>query len=247
MIPATVKLSDFTSKKKYLNLQLRFLYFCDKQGGPGTSLKDLKPNDFEIIYKVQTDLNEANYYSLKFNELVSDQIKLISERVLLELSRKIRKMDLIKEDELKRFIDKKLKALDNIRAEIDKTSEILDPTHVEALHEQINVLVEKLDSKEFERGLILEKRIKLDWRQNDLLLLIALLQNNESIDRSTTTTELGLAIDQVFAFKNNSTKTYQNYQGSAHKLEGIINGSIGINKSKSRLKDIFTEDFFDTI
>lgn len=246
MAPITIKLTDFTSKKNYLDLQKRFLQYCEKQGGPATSLEELKPNNFQIIYKVQSDLNEEKYHHIKFNEFVSDQIKFIADRVLSDLSRKIQKMDLVKDDELKRFIDKKLKVLDNIKGKINCVPN-LDKSHVEELNLQISDIAKKLDSKEFEKGFVLEKRIKIDLRQNDLLLLIALLQNNEIVDRSTTTTELGLAIDQVFAFKNITTKQYQNYEGSAHKIEGIVNGSVGIKKSKKRLKEIFKEDFFEKL
>jgi len=114
MVPIIVKLSDFISEKNYQNLQLRFLHFCEKQGGPGTSLEELKPNDFDIIYKVQTDFNEE-YYTLRFDKFISEQIPLIADRILLGLNRKLQKMDLVKEDELKRFIDKKLTILGNIR------------------------------------------------------------------------------------------------------------------------------------
>jgi len=99
-----------------------------------------------------------------------------------------------------------------------------------------------LDSKEFERGIILDKRIKLKWRKNDLLVLIYLLRENGHIDLKNTITETGLAIDQVFAFKNSKTKEYQNYTGSAHKLEDV--NRAGVNKSLDRLKKVFTEDFF---
>jgi hypothetical protein len=154
-------------------------------------------------------------------------------------------MDLVRKDELKRFVDKKLKALENIRAKIIETSKILDPTHVDSLHTQINILIEKIDSKEFEKGLILDKRIKFNWHQNDLLVLISLLRENGHIDLKNTLTETGLAIDQVFAFKNSKTKKYQNYSGSRHELEKVKRE--GIMKSINRLKKVFNEDFFNSI
>jgi hypothetical protein len=245
MVPIKVRLSDFTSKKKYLNLQLRFLQFCEKLGGPHTELDQLKPNDFEIFYKEQTDYNEEEYHNLSFHEFVQDQIFLISDRALLQLNREVKKMDLVRKDELKRFVDKKLKALENIRAKIIETSKILDPTHVDSLHTQINILIEKIDSKEFEKGLILDKRIKFNWHQNDLLVLISLLRENGHIDLKNTLTETGLAIDQVFAFKNSKTKKYQNYSGSRHELEKVKRE--GIMKSINRLKKVFNEDFFNSI
>jgi hypothetical protein len=241
MVPITVKLSDFISEKNYQNLQLRFLHFCEKQGGPGTSLEELKPNDFDIIYKVQTDFNEE-CYTLRFDKFISEQIPLIADRILLGLNRKLQKMDLVKEDELKRFIDKKLTILGNIRMGIKGNFGNLEQSHVEELHQQIGIIIKQLDSKEFERGIILDKRIKLKWRKNDLLVLIYLLRENGHIDLKNTITETGLAIDQVFAFKNSKTKEYQNYTGSAHKLEDV--NRAGIDKSLDRLKKVFTEDFF---
>ena len=241
MVPIIVKLSDFISEKNYQNLQLRFLHFCEKQGGPGTSLEELKPNDFDIIYKVQTDFNEE-YYTLRFDKFISEQIPLIADRILLGLNRKLQKMDLVKEDELKRFIDKKITILGNIRMGIKNNFGNLEQSHVEELHQQISIIIKQLDSKEFERGIILDKRIKLKWRKNDLLVLIYLLRENGHIDLKNTITETGLAIDQVFAFKNSKTKEYQNYTGSAHKLEDV--NRAGVNKSLDRLKKVFTEDFF---
>ena len=87
MVPIKVRLSDFTSEKKYLNLQLRFFQFCEKHGDPHIELDQLKPNDFEIIYKEQTDYNEEEYHSIKFDEFVQNQIFLISHRALLQLNR----------------------------------------------------------------------------------------------------------------------------------------------------------------
>jgi hypothetical protein len=245
MVPIIVKLSDFISEKNYQNLQVRFLSFCEKEGGPGISLEKLKPNNFDIIYKIQTDFNEAEYHTLRFDKFISEQIPLIAGRILLALNKKLQKMDLVKKDELKRFIDKKLTILGNFRMGIKGNFGNLEQSHVGELHRQISIVVKKLDSKEFERGIILDKRIKLKWRKNDLLVLINLLRENGHIDLKNTITETGLAIDQVFAFKNSKTKEYQNYSGSAHNLEDVKRA--GINKSLDRLKKVFTEDFFEKL
>jgi hypothetical protein len=246
MIHVKIKFSDFISKKRYVNLQLQFLHYCEKNGGPETLLQELKPDDFEIILK-NKEQNKETYEAFKFKDLLTGKIEGLAYRTLVNLKKKISKINIVKEDELKRFIDKNLKNIDNYELAI-RRNECLDKKVIGLLLEELNTVRSNLDSQEFEKGTILEKRIKLDWNQNDLLVLIALLRESGEISLDNSTAESGLAIDQIFAFKNSKTKEYQNYQGSGKKLNDIINGNTSIKKSINRLKDVFlSDDFYTTI
>lgn len=238
MVPINLKFSYFTTKNKYLKLQELFLNYCKKEGYPGLELKELKPNDFKIIYK-----DDEKYTEVTFDEFLKSQIPHLKNNILTNIIRKVKKTDIIKGDELSRFVDIRLKSLDKIEKKI-KHNDSIDGDVKELLFKSLKEINAKLVSQEFESLFILDKRIKLNWYKNDFLVLLSLLRENGHISLDNTTTELGLAVDQVFAFKNSKTDEYQNYKGSGKKINDLINGNGSPKRSLKRLKDIFSNEEF---
>lgn len=246
MIPLNLKFLNFKSKAKYLELQESFYLNCEKKGGPEVKLSKLLPNDFSIIYKSIEDGKEK-YDSLVFNEYIKSRIPYMTVPICKEINRRVNSLEIIRGDELKRFVDKRLKKLDIYNKKITN-SDFIDPDVIELLLKEIENVKAYLNSKAFEDGLILDKRIKVKWPKNDLLLLIALLSKNDQLSYKNTTTEIGLAIDQVFSFYNKKDDEFKNYQGSGKKYNDILNGNASVKRSLNRLKELLqSEDFYNKI
>ena len=247
MLPFKIRLDDFLNKKKYLELQNSFLGFNYRDIGFISDLKEPYVEDFSIVDYSRDEEGTENYEELYFKDYIQKSIPNLFKRIEREIQLEITKARITGNIDLQRYIDHKTKRFDNASLKI-KNNKFLFDDIIDLLIDHISELLYYLSSETFEKGVILDKRIKLKWAKVDLLVLLSLLRENGHVDRGPTNTELGLAIDQVFAYKDVKTEEFVQYRVSGKALNNINSSNESIKKSIARLKNIFSDkDFFNNI
>jgi hypothetical protein len=247
MLPFKIRLDDFLSKKKYLELQNSFLSLNHKQIHFISDLKEPIVEDFSIIDYSRDEEGIENYEELYFINYIQKSIPDLFRRIERQIRLEITKARITGNIDLQRYIDHETKRYDIVASTI-KDNKFLFDDIIDLLIHNISELLYYLSSETFEKGVILDKRIKLKWAKVDLLVLLSLLRENGHVDRGPTNTELGLAIDQVFAYKDVKTEEFVQYRVSGKALNNINSSNESIKKSIARLKNIFSDkDFFNNI
>jgi hypothetical protein len=247
MLPLKIRIEDFSNKKNYLELQNNFLGLNYRYSFSISDLREPLVEDFSIIDYSRDEEGTENYEELYFKNYIQKSIPDLFRRMERQIQLEIKRARITGNIDLQRYIDHETKTLDTVASTI-KDNKFLFDDIIDLLIHNISGLLYYLSSETFERGVILDKRIKLKWAKVDLLVLLSLLRENGHIDRGPTNTELGLAIDQVFAYKDVKTEEFVQYRVSGKALNNINSSNESIKKSIARLKYIFSDkDFFNNI
>jgi len=238
-----ISFNDFTTEKKYLELQNRF------------ERNDIPPRDFEedaFAEIVKEDFSidylfpaypEKDYWTKiffykdflnpKINELAKTSINKIRQKLNSDFQYDKEKSEIF----IKKTLDDCYKTENAI-----KDTTFLNSKIKNNLSTQMKIVLEYLNNdylKEFQ----FNDKFQFKLMERDLLVLLALLKNKRKLVNNNESL-LGHLIERHFECYDETTQSFKKIQKAGKKLNDFKNNQKTIEKSVARLKTLLQDDSF---
>jgi len=233
---------DFKTKENYLALQNKYAGWCERNPPNNETYSNVVKTDFSIIYKTKNMLtNEDDYIEYYFiKDFLNVKIPLFAKRYIVFFKKHIEDLLLLEKDRIIAYSKIQLKKIIEIE-EIIKKSEYLDKNIRLSLLVQIAVVIDYLKSIHILPSYTIEEKFKMNMNKTDIILLFALLRQNNKI-ASINDSQLGLLIEKSFLYQKGEEYTSINKAGKF--INGIKHMSNPTKKAIIRLKDLLKDDDF---
>ena len=237
-----VSFNSFITKENFLNFQNKFI--CqDYRNFNQDVFREVKTEDFEIIYKIFDENNVEDYKTIWFEkDFLFNEVNLIAQKFIEKFEIRIENEFLYKKEEKAAFVNIKLQRINDLDQRISEF-DYLSTEIKTLLHEQLIIVSNYIFNKYVVPNHSEKDKIKVNLSQTELILLMLVLRDNKIIRENHNNT-LGQWIEKTFLAFNSETKQFVEVNRASKKISDFISGGKTSSYALEILNDKFSQENF---
>lgn len=238
-------LLDFSSRESLIKLQNKFNSY-DVNANPLTEndIKEVKTEDFAIIYKFTNEEQNEEYKTVYFfKDFIKSNIPNLGFLEISKIKDRIEKDFLYNLDERKNFINHQIKIYGDLNSFILSSDFLTDELKV-SIYNQSNIVLNFLfDDNVLKTNFPENEKMKFNMNKNDIHILFLLLRQAKIISHPHDN-DLGRIIDNFFMYYDSESSIYKEIKRSNKDINDFKNINKTFENSILRLKKLLQDDNF---